>query len=125
MILINNIIVQDDVFEDHFSCNLNACKGACCWEGDYGAPLSKEEQEIIEKLDEIVAPYLDERSLKLLSSSGGATYYNEPKFMGTTLHPDGSCVYLAHKDGISLCSIEQAGADFYEQLKEAVKSHES
>ena len=50
MFEINNILVSDDLYESKFLCDLNSCKGACCIEGDSGAPL--EEEECL-KLDEI------------------------------------------------------------------------
>ena len=123
MILINNIIVNDDVIEERFSCDLNACKGACCWEGDYGAPLSGEEIEILDKLDEIILPYLGDRSKDLLNNEGGTKYFDEAKMIGTNLHDDGACVYLAYKDGISLCSIEQAWKDGKTEFRKPVSCH--
>jgi hypothetical protein len=38
MLLIQDILISDEVVKSHFVCRLDACKGACCWEGDYGAP---------------------------------------------------------------------------------------
>lgn len=123
MILINNIIVNDDVVEEHFACNLNACKGACCWEGDYGAPLESDEIEIIDNLGEILAPYLEAKSLKLLEEEGGTKYFEDAKMIGTNLHKNGACVYLAYKDGISLCSIEQAWKDGKTTFRKPISCH--
>ena len=50
MIQIENKIISKDVFEKQFICDLNACKGACCVEGDSGAPLLEDE---IKKIEEI------------------------------------------------------------------------
>jgi len=52
MYLIEGKLVSDEVFEEKFVCDLSACKGACCVEGDYGAPLEKEETEILDKIQE-------------------------------------------------------------------------
>ncbi len=43
MLIIQDKLVSDDVVEENFICNLSACKGACCWEGDYGAPVEEAE----------------------------------------------------------------------------------
>ena len=43
MIFIKNILVSKEVLEKKFVCDLNSCKGACCVEGESGAPLEKEE----------------------------------------------------------------------------------
>src|SRR5579862_7493418 len=50
MIVIDDKTVSDDVVEQQFVCDLNACKGACCVEGDFGAPLDKSELEILDKI---------------------------------------------------------------------------
>ena len=39
MIQIGNTLVSDDLHSEAFVCDLNACKGACCVEGEFGAPL--------------------------------------------------------------------------------------
>ena len=50
MLIIKGKLVSDDVIKKQFLCNLKACKGACCWEGDFGAPLEKNEIEIEKKI---------------------------------------------------------------------------
>jgi len=50
MIEIGKTIVSLDVIESKFCCDLDYCKGACCVDGDSGAPLTTEEAEAIEKL---------------------------------------------------------------------------
>jgi hypothetical protein len=47
MIAIEDTLVSDDVISSKFVCNLNACRGECCVAGDSGAPLEKEEIEIL------------------------------------------------------------------------------
>ena len=50
MIQIRDTILSDDIFEEHFICNLTKCKGACCVEGDSGAPLERKEFEQIQSI---------------------------------------------------------------------------
>ncbi len=45
MIAIDNILVSDEVIQEHFVCDLQKCKGGCCVDGDAGAPLAAEEME--------------------------------------------------------------------------------
>ena len=54
---------QLDIFKKHFVCDLHLCKGACCVEGDAGAPLTK--NEILSNIEEIRDSISD-----LLSNSG-------------------------------------------------------
>ena len=58
MLMVGDLLVSDDVVKEHFACDLNACKGACCWEGDFGAPLDKKELPILDDIKDKVAPYL-------------------------------------------------------------------
>ena len=44
MFVIGNTLVSLDVVEKEFCCNLDVCRGACCIEGDAGAPVSDEER---------------------------------------------------------------------------------
>ena len=46
MIIIENTLVSEDLFEEHFVCDLSACKGVCCVEGDSGAPIGEDENPI-------------------------------------------------------------------------------
>ena len=45
MVQIDDVIVSLDVFREKFLCDLHACKGECCIEGDAGAPVELEEVE--------------------------------------------------------------------------------
>ena len=110
MIIINeNIIVTEDIFLEEFKCNLDACKGACCWEGDYGAPLEDEELPILDEIYEKVEPYLTKEGKAIIEKEGKYTYYKESKEYGTPLLEGGACAYLTYnEEGIALCGIEQA-----------------
>ena len=50
MFQLGKTIVSEDIIEKDFVCNLSACKGACCIDGDAGAPLEKEEVKILEDI---------------------------------------------------------------------------
>ncbi len=41
MIVIDNVLVSDEIIKEQFVCDLNNCKGACCVDGDAGAPLNR------------------------------------------------------------------------------------
>ena len=50
MIAIDNVLVSDQIVKEQFVCDLSSCKGACCVDGDAGAPLNKNE---LKNIDEI------------------------------------------------------------------------
>jgi len=109
MLIIQDILISNDVIEKHFLCNLNACKGACCWEGDYGAPLETEELHTLEQIYDDIKPFLTPEGRKTIEKEGLFTYYKEPKEYGTPLQENGACAYMTYDDrGIAKCGIEQA-----------------
>ena len=109
MLIVKDILVSDDIIEQQFVCNLEACKGACCWEGDWGAPLTEAELKILEDIQEYVTPYLSEESLQVLREKGPYTYYEEPQEYGTSLLKNGACVYMIYDEkGIAKCGLEEA-----------------
>lgn len=55
MISIENVLLSDQIINDQFVCDLNSCKGACCVDGDAGAPLDVKE---LMKVDEVFAEVL-------------------------------------------------------------------
>ncbi|NNF35818.1 MAG: DUF3109 family protein [Saprospiraceae bacterium] len=124
MILIDEILISDEIINEYFVCNLSACKGACCWEGDWGAPLQEEEVAILNDIMDVVKPYLPERSQELLEVSGPTAYYEELEKDGTNLHQDGSCVFLAYDQlGIAKCGIEQAYRDGKINFRKPISCH--
>lgn len=109
MVLIDGVLISDDLFESHFMCDLNRCRGACCWEGDFGAPLRPGEVKHMDQVYNQVKYLLSPEAQKHIESEGPSAEYDDPPFTGTTLMPDGACVFLTYdKAGIARCSIEQA-----------------
>ncbi len=109
MLIIQDVLVSQEIWEEQFLCNLNACKGACCWEGDYGAPLEREELRILEEIYADIKPFLRPESIKRIEENGLYEYYEETEEYGTNLMPNGACVFLTYDNlGIARCGIEQA-----------------
>ena len=110
MIWIDNIIVSDEVTEKNFVCNLKKCKGACCVEGDFGAPLDEDELSTLEEVYPLVEPYMSEIGKETVKQKGYYTFNEQPQEFGTSLNPDESCAFLfvEGETGISYCSIEKA-----------------
>lgn len=109
MILIQQILVSEDILRKNFTCNLQACKGACCWEGDWGAPLEDQEVEILDQIHEKIRPFLTAEGNEVIETQGTHTYYPEIEGYGTPLIRGASCAYLTFDDrGIGQCGIERA-----------------
>lgn len=125
MILIDDVLISSDVVEKNFVCNLEKCKGACCWEGDFGAPLEKEEIRTIKEIMPIMESYLSDRSISKINKDGWSNEFKTPeeKFTGTQLHSDGSCVFLAKKGDTAYCAFEQANNDGKTDFKKPISCH--
>lgn len=109
MYIIGNVLVSDEVIEEAFLCNLQACKGACCWEGDYGAPLAPEELEVLDKIYPDIKPFLSPAGREVLEKVGKYCYEENQEEYVTPLIEGGPCAYITYdSSGIASCGIEQA-----------------
>ena len=86
MLIIQEVLVSDAVVEEQFLCNLSACKGACCVEGDSGAPLEEEELQILEDIYNDVKPFLTEVGQATIEEKGKYQYYKEAEEMLSLIH---------------------------------------
>ena len=124
MILIDDVLIADDILESHFVCDLNKCKGACCWEGDYGAPIEPEEIDIISDVLPVILPRLSQESRDKIANDDFKDIFGDEKFVGTQLLPNGACVFLTKdKDGISKCAFEQANEEGEIDFRKPISCH--
>ena len=70
LIEIDNKIISSEIFERKFVCDLSACKGACCVEGDAGAPLKNDEVLLLAKNIEKIIPYMRAEGINAIQSNG-------------------------------------------------------
>lgn len=127
MLLIQDkILVSLEVIEEQFLCNLNACKGACCWEGDSGAPLEKEELAVLDSIYESVKPYLLPEGIKAIEEQGKYVYVEEGTLreFSTPLVNNAACAYMTiDSEGVAKCGIEQAYRDEKIDWKKPISCH--
>jgi len=123
MVIIQNKLISEDIFKVQFLCNLKACKGACCWEGDYGAPLEQVEMDTLDKIYEDIKPFLQGTSIQQIEREGKYVYFEEAKEFGTTLLDNGACVYMTFQNGIAKCGIEEAYRAGVTDFKKPISCH--
>jgi hypothetical protein len=111
MIVIDNKLISDEVIEEQFVCDLAACKGGCCEDGDAGAPLEMWEKKEVEKYYETVKPYLTKEGIEEVKRQGLFTFDREFGWVTPTIN-SGICAY-GKKDatGTIQCGFEQAYND--------------
>lgn len=108
MIQIDNKLVSDDLFEKRFVCNLSACKGACCVEGESGAPLEPSEVGKMEEILEDVIPFMRPAGIARVEEVGVFTVDLDGDYV-TPLINDAECAFVQFDEaGIAKCAIELA-----------------
>ncbi|HAN65729.1 MAG TPA: DUF3109 domain-containing protein [Chitinophagaceae bacterium] len=123
MIAIDHVLVSDKLVSEQFVCDLNACKGACCVDGDAGAPLDKEELKKIDEVFDAVVPYLNDESIRNIREQGRYVYDKEFGWVTPTINSR-ICVYgITDEKGIVKCGIEQAYRDGKVKWKKPISCH--
>ncbi len=123
MIAIDNVLVSDNVVEAQFVCDLMKCKGGCCEDGDAGAPLEKEELELLNEVYEIVKPYLTKEGVRCIEKGGRYVYDRDFGWVTPTIEGK-MCVYgFRDNYGIIKCGIEQAYRDGKISWKKPISCH--
>ena len=125
MIIIEDKLVSDDILEQQFVCNLKACKGACCWVGDYGAPLEVEELATLDNIYEDIKPFLSPEGIAAIEQKGKYVFYKEEEAneWGTTLLANSACAYMTKEKGIAKCGIEAAFSAGVTDFKKPISCH--
>jgi len=124
MILLENTLVSEDVLDQNFICNLTACKGACCVEGDFGAPITEEEIAIIKKNLDSILPFLQKESIDEITKRGIWEKDIDGDLVTTCL-PTGECNFSIRdkQDGILKCGIENAFLNGKSDIKKPLSCH--
>ena len=108
MIEIQHTLVHEEVIEQTFVCNLNACKGACCLEGDSGAPLEVAELDILNEIYPKVKPFMTEKGIETIEAVGTYVKDFEGDYTTPCVDTNKECAYVVIENGITKCAIEKA-----------------
>lgn len=108
MIEVKNTLVQEDVISENFVCNLNRCKGACCVEGDSGAPLNLDELNVLETIYPAVKPYMTAKGIETIEQFGTSVVDFEGDYTTPCVDGNKECAYVTWENGITKCAIEKA-----------------
>ena len=104
---VGNVLVSPDIFTEKFCCNLDACKGQCCVEGDAGAPVTMDE---IGEIENVLDNVWDEMSASAQSvvDKQGVAYTDSEGDLVTSIVQGKDCVFTCYEKGTCLCSLERA-----------------
>jgi hypothetical protein len=123
ILAVDDKLISSEIFERKFVCDLNACKGACCVEGDSGAPLSIEEIDVAEEVLDQVKPYMRPEGLAAVEKSG-VFYMDQWNKPAVTLVNDKECAFVFFDQaGTAKCAFEQAYLDGKTTWKKPISCH--
>lgn len=123
MFQIDKTLISEEIIENDFVCNLNACKGACCIDGESGAPLEEKETEILVDIYTKVKPFLREEGIAAIEEQG-AFIKGEDGEWETTLINNSECAYVIFsKEGIAKCGLEEAYNKGVTKWKKPISCH--
>ena len=107
IIEIDDILVSSDIFTEEFCCDLDACKGICCVEGDAGAPVTLDE---IGGIEDALDTVLDDMSAsaQAVVDKQGVAYTDRDGDLVTSIVGGKDCVFTCYEGDCCLCALERA-----------------
>lgn len=107
IIQIDNVLIPLDIITERFCCDLDACGGICCVEGDAGAPVTAGEILGMEDALDTVWPGLSASAQAVIDKQGVA-YTDEEGDLVTSIVGGKDCVFTCYDKGCCLCALERA-----------------
>lgn len=108
IIEVGDVLVASDIITEEFCCDLAACKGICCVEGDAGAPVTLEETAALEDCLDAVWGELSAQAQAVVDRQGVA-YIDRDGDMVTSIVGGRDCVFTCYDEqGCCLCAVEKA-----------------
>lgn len=120
MLQIKDTLVSLDLAERYFCCDLGACKGACCLEGDAGAPLEPGEADELRRVLPLIWDDLLPAAQREIEENG-VSYTDVEGDEVTSLVDGSNCVFATlDENGGWICAVERAcrqgRIDFYKPV---------
>ena len=122
MLEIGRTIVSLDILDEKFLCDLQRCKGACCVEGDSGAPVTSEEVKAIQEAYPEFQSYIEGTHKEEIKKQGFSVIDLDGDLV-TPLVNNRQCVYSYTENGILKCAIEKAFLEGKIQFRKPVSCH--
>ena len=122
MILIDSILLDEEIIQKHFACDLHACKGACCTvSGGEGAPLKKDEIPFIQDAIPFAMEYLNERSRIILQKNEWVGNSGDDLYIQCI--DDADCVFVYREEGIAKCALEKTFHEGKSTFRKPISCH--
>ena len=122
MVEIDDKVISLDVIENRFCCDINKCKGACCVQGESGAPLDDDEVKILDKEYPAFRDFLRSEGNRAIEEQGTWVLDSDGE-MVTPLVNGKECAYAIFENGIARCGIEKAFEEGKTDFRKPVSCH--
>ena len=117
LINIDDVLVNKEILETKFTCDLDKCNGACCtMESDFGAPLLEEEIDKIDKVLSKVKKHLSDRQIKEIETKG--FYFEMDGDLMVSAIDNQDCIFTYYHGDIAKCAIEKV---YYDEDTDFIK----
>lgn len=107
MIVIDDKLISDDITRLSFACDLGSCHGACCVEGDAGAPLEMDEISLLQEHIQDIIPFMCEKGIQIIEEHGVFDYDTKGAFVTPLVHGK-ECAFAYFEGQTARCSIEKS-----------------
>ena len=107
MIIIGKTVVSGELIIRNFCCDISKCLGACCIEGDAGAPLGKNEVRLLKRHLAPIMDFMEEKSAAVITKTGVSVRDDFGNIV-TPLFQGKECIFVKFETGIATCAIEKA-----------------
>lgn len=104
---ISDVLLSSDLLTEQFCCDLDVCHGACCIEGDAGAPVTLDEvMELEGCLDQVWTEL--SASAQAVIDRQGVAYTDRDGDLVTSIVGGKDCVFTCYQGEQCLCALERA-----------------
>lgn len=108
LVQVGDVILATDILTECFCCDLEACRGICCVEGESGAPLTLDEVACLENVLDAVSDELSPEAHRVIARQGVA-YTDADGDLVTSIVNGRDCVFTCYDaQGCCLCATERA-----------------
>jgi len=97
IIQVGDVLLSSEILTEKFCCDLSACKGQCCVEGDAGAPVTLDEVAAIEACLDTVWNDLSASAQAVIDKQGVA-YVDSEADLVTSIVGGKDCVFTYYAD---------------------------
>ena len=115
-------MISDALLDAPFACNVSACLGGCCVQGDSGAPLEPEERETLEQLLPRVRKDLRPEALDVIDEQGVWEEVRPGEYVTTCVN-HAECVFVVYDGPVARCAIERAYVEGRISFRKPISCH--